>query len=201
VKTLVPRRTSITLSTGEKACVKCFKRPAMMRRTGRGPRTIPGSYCRICATEYNRQRRAGKTEVLVTAEELALLKELRQTRPKGRHHVAAAVAALLFAIVLAGSASTGIGRASVVHHRPAHVCQTPAPSGATYHVIPAGISLARWSNEHAGGTGNVLSATIQCGPGVQSLALMSYLDRAHLWERLPHQVGVWVPFGDYHRAF
>ena len=79
------------------------------------------------------------------------------------------------------------------------VCNTPVPSGDTYHVIPRGTSFAIWANRHGGGTGNVLSATIQCGPGIQQLSFFKFLDRAHLWARVQQNTGVWVPFGDWVR--
>lgn len=80
-----------------------------------------------------------------------------------------------------------------------HTCQTAQPSGATWHVIPKGDSLAGWANAHAYGAGNVLSATITCGPGVQSLPLMKYLDNGNLHAVLGFRAGVWVPALDYHR--
>jgi hypothetical protein len=92
VKTVVPRRTEIVLSGGQKACVRCFKRPVMMRRartkTGAGSRRVPGSYCRICATEISRQWREGTIQVQLTAEEWAAVKAARQ-EPAGRHHAPA----------------------------------------------------------------------------------------------------------------
>lgn len=69
----------IVLVSGEKACVKCWKRPVMMRKT-RTRNTVgwvPGSYCRTCATRDARERREGMIETLVSPAERDLLRELR----------------------------------------------------------------------------------------------------------------------------
>lgn len=96
----------ILLSTGEKACVKCWKRPVMMRRartrTGAGRRWVPGSYCRVCANRYNRDRREGMIQALVTPEQRELLRGIVRAQalgaeilvtaaPAGKHHAAAAL--------------------------------------------------------------------------------------------------------------
>jgi hypothetical protein len=70
----------IVLSSGEKACIRCFKRPAMMRvrRAGRVVRRVPGSYCRECKNEYSRQWRAGTVERRLTLAEWDVLSFLRE---------------------------------------------------------------------------------------------------------------------------
>jgi hypothetical protein len=62
----VPRFTS----GGQKLCSTCHKRP---RRPGQ--RT-----CTICHRVYNWERRQGKTEMLLTADEARLIRELRAGR-------------------------------------------------------------------------------------------------------------------------
>lgn len=82
----------ILLASGEKACVKCYERPVMMRngRGETGTRRVPGSYCRQCATEANRQSRARQSTAVkrigkdvirmnVSTEEFAVIRRMRET--------------------------------------------------------------------------------------------------------------------------
>lgn len=80
-------------------------------------------------------------------------------------------------------------------------CNTPVPSGDTRHVVNSGASLVQWADAHAyGSVGNILSATIQCGPGIQQLSFFKYLDKADLRAPLPAGTVLWVPFGGYERS-
>jgi hypothetical protein len=118
-------------------------------------------------------------------------REFTEMMSKGVYAAAGLVAGLAVGVTGAAGAATS---------RPAkHECETVQPSGATWHVIPAGDSLAGWADVHAYGSGNVLSATITCGPGVTSLPLMRYLDRGDLHAVLGFRAGVWVPALDYRR--
>jgi tRNA(Ile2) C34 agmatinyltransferase TiaS len=76
VKTQVSRGPFI-----EKApvCVKCWKRPKV-----KGQKRWH-SYCRECRAEYNRQRREGRSEMILTPQEREIILALRAL-PKGRHH-------------------------------------------------------------------------------------------------------------------
>jgi hypothetical protein len=85
VKTSVPRST-VTLSDGRTpACVKCYKRAK--RKIMVNGRVKWLSYCQPCQNEYCRERRKGKTEMLVTPEERELVLAMRRPA-KGRHHAA-----------------------------------------------------------------------------------------------------------------
>jgi hypothetical protein len=66
VKITVSRES--ILVDGQPACTRC----------GRRPRRLPGQrWCRECHAEYNRERRAGKIEVLLTPAEWAMVRALR----------------------------------------------------------------------------------------------------------------------------
>jgi hypothetical protein len=60
-------RVTIVLPDGQKACVRCRRRP-------RAPRQ---RYCQICRTEYNWQRRQGMIEVLLTPAEREMVLRAR----------------------------------------------------------------------------------------------------------------------------
>ncbi len=68
-------RGAAYLSDGRKACSGCGRRAPV-----EGQR-----YCRFCRAEYRRRWRAGKVEVLLTPEEWAFIKELRQVEAAGKH--------------------------------------------------------------------------------------------------------------------
>jgi hypothetical protein len=71
-------RESIVTGDGQKVCSSCKRRP---RR--KGQRT-----CRRCHTEYMRGWRSGKVEMLLTPEEVTLIRDLRAEAagaPGGRH--------------------------------------------------------------------------------------------------------------------
>lgn len=59
---------------GVPACSRCQRRP---RRPYPGSRRRYHSYCGPCHADYMAERRAGKTEILVTEDELALLRQIR----------------------------------------------------------------------------------------------------------------------------
>lgn len=60
-------RATVFLPDGEQACTRCLRRPR-----------APGQrYCQVCRTEYNHQRRMGKIEMLLTADERDLILRLR----------------------------------------------------------------------------------------------------------------------------
>jgi hypothetical protein len=67
-------RVTVFLPDGQKACTKCRRRPR-----------APGQrWCQICRTEYNWQRRENMIEVLLTPDEWAAVKEVREMLAKGR---------------------------------------------------------------------------------------------------------------------
>ena len=66
MQTHVPRET-LNLGGRKAECSSCGFRPAVQ-----GQR-----YCRPCRAEYNRNRRRGKIEVLLTPEEWAAVKAFR----------------------------------------------------------------------------------------------------------------------------
>ncbi|MHB1875819.1 MAG: hypothetical protein ACYCPF_13310 [Streptosporangiaceae bacterium] len=74
---IVSRGTSYR-SDGSKACARCG------RRRDRGPGQ---AYCRRCHTEYMRQWRAGRVEMLLSPEEAAAIRALREVggSASGRH--------------------------------------------------------------------------------------------------------------------
>ena len=109
--------------------------------------------------------------------------------------IGAAASLGLAALAFAAAAHAGTAPAAARH--PA--CHASRPSGDTYHVIPRGDTFDGWSDRHAGGPANVLSATIQCGPGIQSLAFFDYVNRGSLHARLDQATGVWVPPGSYEK--
>jgi len=67
------------LVDGIPACAKCQRRPRRPypQKFGRVNKRKFYSYCGPCHAEYSRQRRKGKTEKLLTPEELELLREYR----------------------------------------------------------------------------------------------------------------------------
>jgi hypothetical protein len=74
---------------GIPACSKCQRRPRRPypQKPGRVSKRKYYSYCGPCHAEYTRQRREGRTELLVTAEELEVVMAMR-AQPAGRHHAA-----------------------------------------------------------------------------------------------------------------
>jgi hypothetical protein len=70
-------RFTFKLSTGEPACVRCLKRPQ------RWDGTRWQSYCRVCHTDYMRQRRVARTEMLLDDHERGQVLEFRQRRKEG----------------------------------------------------------------------------------------------------------------------
>lgn len=91
----------------------------------------------------------------------------------GKRLITAAVTAIAALAIAVPAAVAGTGTA----HRKAPACKVDGvPTPDTRHRIPAGISLYRWASHHAGGVANVLSATAECGPGWQQLAMLTYLD-------------------------
>jgi hypothetical protein len=60
---------------GRPACSKCGK-PVTQTR-GRNGTGRPQSYCDGCRAEFERNRRAGKIQVLLTPEEWAAVKAMR----------------------------------------------------------------------------------------------------------------------------
>lgn len=78
MRTLDSRGTLI--ADGQRLCIICERRP--QRRTPAGKWL---SYCRECAAETERQRRAGRLWLLVTPHEAELIKASR-VQPAGRHH-------------------------------------------------------------------------------------------------------------------
>ena len=78
---------------GVRYCSRCGKRPAVVTPSR------AQSYCAVCHADDRRKRRAGKTEMLLTADERALVLEFRAERrladfdrgrqPAGKHHATA----------------------------------------------------------------------------------------------------------------
>jgi hypothetical protein len=73
--TLNVSRLTVTRSDGKKPCAKCG-RPVTSTRRG-GGRGAPQSYCHLCKAQYERDRRAGMVEVLLTPEEWHQVKQAR----------------------------------------------------------------------------------------------------------------------------
>jgi hypothetical protein len=64
---LIVSRESVHLTGGQKPCSRCARRPP-----------VPGQrWCQPCQTEYKRNRRAGKTEMLLTPEERKMVLRAR----------------------------------------------------------------------------------------------------------------------------
>lgn len=79
----VSRKTlaSVTIN-GQPVCVRCGRRPV---RPSNGKRKRQ-SYCNQCHADYCFERREGKIQVLLTAEEWAIVKQARAAEARGRHH-------------------------------------------------------------------------------------------------------------------
>lgn len=75
----------IILSSGEKACLRCLKRPVIQRRYPSG-RVVPGSYCRRCHTEATRESRERGYTRLLSPEEWDAIQALRSAPAAARHH-------------------------------------------------------------------------------------------------------------------
>lgn len=100
-------RSTLARADGSVPCVRCG-RPVERMRTGTGGHGARGryqSYCNACHAEYNRDRRRGKTGVLVRQEDRGLVLAIQRAEltaqerefvidaivemraePSGRHH-------------------------------------------------------------------------------------------------------------------
>ena len=63
-------RVTVILADGQKGCGRCRQRP----------RAVGQQWCQVCRTEYNRERRQGKIEVLLTPEEWTVVLRWRAVR-------------------------------------------------------------------------------------------------------------------------
>lgn len=67
---MIVSRGSLRTEDGRRVCPRCVKQPLEPAQ----------KYCTNCHSDYERDRRAGTTQMQLTAEELALVLSLRAVR-------------------------------------------------------------------------------------------------------------------------